>query len=90
MYLFVCMYVCMYVNLLHRFISFPSVPCFIYIYLFIHYSADTLLMHFKSNGFVRCLVVFTFIDDAFFQKLVKLFKSTNDITIPGQDLAVVF
>lgn len=57
MYLYVCMLI-YYID---------SSPSFLFpvLFLFIHYSADNLLMHFKSNGFVRCLVVFTFIDYAF-------------------------
>jgi hypothetical protein len=90
--LFIClsMYLSVYIcTLIYYIDSSPSIMFpVLFVYLFIHHSADILLMHFKSNGFVRCLVVYIFIDYAF-KKMVKLFKSTHDITIPGQDLAVV-
>jgi len=60
-YISICQCTCLSVSTLIYYIY--TSPSFLFLVLFMHlfiyYSADTLLIHFKSNGFVRCLVVFT-------------------------------
>jgi len=46
----ICLSVCTLIYYIDSSPSFLFPVLFIHVYLFIHYSADTLLMHFKSNG----------------------------------------